>query len=203
MISFITIILLVGMGTSFSDPYLNPGTGISFPDNLAGMVKTSVVDYEKKLPGLGTSVGYNGPRIAAMIYVYTMGMIFVPDTIDSPGFVSHFRQTAEDIFWAGRQGLWNNVKKTSEEVLFIGPPETGQKALCNSFSYSRNNDEFLSKLCLFAYKNHFVKIRFTYGRDIKDQAEETFAKLLEFLTNEIKAGQNKAVQPIAEKAGSG
>ncbi len=199
IISLFTIILLVGTGTSFSDPYLNPGTGMSFPDELPGMTKTSVIDHEKKHPGFGTSVGYNGPRIAATIYVYTMGMTSVPDSIESPDFVSHFRQTAEEIFQAGRQGLWNNVKRTSEEILFIGPPEASRKALCDSFSYSRNNDELLSKLCLFAYKNHFVKIRFTYGRDIKDQAEQIFAKLLEFLTNETKARQNKALQPIGEK----
>lgn len=202
IISFITIILLVGISTSFSDPYLNPETGILFPDHLPGMTKVSVVEYEKKHPGLGISVGYNGPRIAATIYVYNMRMTSVPNNIESPDFVAHFKQTAEDIFQAGRQGLWNNVRRTSEEILFVGQPETGLKAQCGSFSYSRNNDELLSKLCLFAYKNYFVKIRFTYAKDIKDKAEETFARLLDFVGNEIKVAQKEAAHQIAETPGS-
>jgi len=188
------MIFFMGVGTSFSESYSHPGTGMSFPDHLAGMDRGKIADFEKDHPGLGISVGYNGPRIIATIYLYTMGMTSIPDDTDSPAFVAHFRQTAEDIFQAGRQGLWNDVKKTSEEALFIGPSQTGRKALCYSFSYSPNKDDLLSKLCLFTYRNHFVKIRFTYGKDIKTKAEETFKILLEALADIIEADHCEAQQ---------
>lgn len=107
----------------------------------------------------------------------------MPENIDSPVFIAHFKQTVNDVFQAGRQGLWNDVKKTSEDILFTRPSQAGRKALCASFSYTSNNVDLLSKLCLFTYKNHFVKIRFTYRKDIKIKAEETFGRLLEALTD--------------------
>jgi hypothetical protein len=194
MIFLIAMIFFVGAGASYPEPYSHPGTGMVFPDHLAGIDKGRITDHEKEHPGLGISIGYNGPRITATIYLYTMGMASVPENIDSPAFVAHFGQTAEDVFQAGRQGLWNNVKKTSEDILFIGPPETDRKALCDAFSYSRNNDDLLSKLCLFSYRNHFVKIRFTYGKDIKIKAEETFGKFVETLANEMEIEHNKSQQ---------
>lgn len=151
---------------------------MTFPDQLAGMHKVKVTDFEMERPGLGVAIAYSGPSTIATIYLYNMGMVSVPENTDSPVLLRHFMQAIEDVFQVGRQGLWKNTKKISEDVVFLRSFQTNRKALCASFSYSRYDIEFLSKMCLFAHKNHFIKIRFTYRKDTRLKAEDTFKILL-------------------------
>lgn len=175
---WIGVFFFFGVSISFSEPYRHTGMNLTFPDQMADMHKVKVADFEMERPGLGVAIAYNGPGIIATIYLYNMGMVSVPEDTDSPVLQRHFMQAIEDVFQVGHQGLWKNTKKISEDVVFLRSSQTNRKALCASFSYSRYNTEFLSKMCLFAHKNHFIKIRFTYRKDIRLKAEDTFKILL-------------------------
>jgi hypothetical protein len=165
--------------------YQHPATGMVFTDQLAGMTKVQVTDFEKKQPGLGTSIGYNGVGVTATIYIYTAGLKSVPATLDAPLVRSHFNQVVGDVIKAGEMGYYDDVKVISENVVFLRPDQAGAKALRASFSYAQNSVDRLSNLYLLAYKNHFLKIRFTYNKSEQSQAENTLKLLLEEISKSM------------------
>jgi tetratricopeptide (TPR) repeat protein len=178
---------------SLAEPYQHPETGIIFPEQLAGLKMISVTDYEKEKPGLGISIGYGDSSGTATIYLYNLGIKAVPEDIDSPHFKKHFIQVLNDVIRAGDNGPYHNVKMLSEEELFIGNSQTGIKALSASFSYVmvHNRKEVLSKLYLMSWNNHFLKLRFTYHKDMRIQGEETLKQLIGELSMMITSGNLK------------
>ena len=79
----ITISLLMFRG-ALAEAYRHNETGIVFPDRVTILEKRAeVTSYEAKSPGLGVSVGYDGPGITVTVYVYTMGMKSIPTDLNS------------------------------------------------------------------------------------------------------------------------
>ena len=79
----ITISLLMFLG-ALAEAYRHNETGIVFPDRVTILEKRAeVTSYEAKYPGLGISVGYDGPGITVTVYVYTMGMKSIPTDLNS------------------------------------------------------------------------------------------------------------------------
>jgi hypothetical protein len=176
----IAALLLFASGASAA-PYQHPATGLVFPDRLASMQKDKVTDYEKDNPGLGVGIGYNSPGITLTIYVYNYGIKSLPGSPDDPAIRQHFAQVVGDVMTMGLRGRYIDLVKSQETEVVLGSSPTGPKALSASFSYVQNNVERLSKLYLTSYKNHFVKVRYTYNKGVHVRAENTLRQLLEEL----------------------
>lgn len=159
--------------------YRHSPTGLVFGDNIAGTVKGKVTNYEEKQPGLGVSVGYNAPGIAITIYVYTAGLKSIDNTPSSASLKKHFSQVVQNIYKFEKLGNYKSVKKISEGTTFLRSAKNGQQALFASFSYILDETKVLSKLYLMGYKNHFVKIRFTYDEAVQDQGKKMLTRFID------------------------
>jgi hypothetical protein len=182
----ITLLSMPAVREAWAEAYLHPATGMVFQDRVAGMDRGVVTDFEREHPGLGVGIGYNAPGITATIYLYNLGMESVPDSLDSPVLTALFEQAVEDVLQAGRMGMYDSLRKTSETVIGFPAPQSGPRALCASFDVVQQGVERLSKLYLLAYRNHFLKIRFTYDRNVLERAEDTLGQLLEYLAASMK-----------------
>lgn len=202
ILSLVVLLLLSVACDSIAEPYQHPATGLVFPDQISGMKKGKVTDYEVEHPGLGVAIGYNALGITVTIYLYTLGMKSLPSNLESQVFRKHFAQVVGEVIRAGEKGMYENVKKASEgEVFLKGTTQTGPKALSASFSYLQNGRERLSKLYLLGHKNHFLKVRFTYDRNAQAIAEQThkqFQEDLATLIEGVPASHNKNIQTTAQ-----
>lgn len=171
---------LLMIQSAWADAYRHRPTGIVFPDRIATLEKeTRVTDYEAEHPGLGVSIGYNGPGITVTIYVYTTGMKTIPTDLQSSILKDHFKQAASDIVRAGEMGHYSNVKKISDGEAVWAPAGTGTTSFHASYSYTQRGRDRLSHLYLMGYQNHFLKVRFTYDKEAQEAAEKIQKDFLE------------------------
>ena len=182
ILRFALLFLLLACITFSADAqttqYRHPATGLIFTDNVEGIVRGNVTDFEGKNPGLGVSVAYDRPGITVTVYLYTLGLRSISGDLASPILKEHFNQVIQDIYKVEKLGYYKFVKKTAEGITFLRADKTGPQALFASFSYVQNGVERLSKVYLLGHKQHFVKIRFTYDKSVQAQVEE---KLTAFL----------------------
>lgn len=159
------VLSLISFKTGFAEPYLHAPTGIVFPDHISTLEKQDrVTDFEKDRPGLGVGVGYNGPGITVTIYVYTMGLNEIPSDLDSDIVKAIYLHARREIEMAGELGSYSNVKQLRDDQTAWDSQENGVKSLHATYSLTQDGVDRLSHLHLTKYKNHFLKIRFTYGR---------------------------------------
>ena len=156
-----------------SEPYRHGPTGIVFPDRIATLEKEArVTDFEAETPGHGVAVGYNGPGITVTVFVYTMGAKAIPEDLQSVILKDHFEQVCGDIVRAGETGHYSNVKKKSDDIASWGTSGSGMKSLLASYSYTQRGQDRLSLLYLMGFRNHFLKVRFTYDKETQEAAEK-------------------------------
>lgn len=168
----VAISLLIVQGT-LAESYRHAATGITFPDRMATLAKEKQeTNYEAKTPGLGISVGYNEPGITVTVYVYTMGMKTIPADLNSSILKDHFRQAAGDIARLVEMGYYSNLNKISEDEVVWGDNGADARSLHGLFSYRQSGRDLLSHLYLLGFRNHFIKIRFTYDKEIQEPAEK-------------------------------
>src|SRR5262249_10348034 len=85
-------------------PVTHEATGIEFPDQIAEFKRGNVYDYEAKQPGLGFSYAYNtGKGTIATVYVYTLGLPYVPPSVDYPVMGQLRQQTVGEIVGFAKQ----------------------------------------------------------------------------------------------------
>jgi hypothetical protein len=151
---------------------------------MATLIKEErVTDYEKGSPGLGIGVGYNGPGITVDVYVYTMGMKTISTNLKSPILKDHINKAVNDIVRAGEMGHYSNVKKISEEEVEWGATGADARSLHVSLSYNQRGRERSSHLYLLGFRNHFIKVRFTYDKKIQETAEPLLKDFLREFSN--------------------
>lgn len=168
----VAISLLIIQDT-LAESYRHAATGITFPDRMATLAKEKqVTNYESKTPGLGISVGYNGSGITVTVYVYTMGMKTIPANLNSSILKDHFQQATGDIARLVEMDRYSNLNKISEDEVVWGDNGADTRSLHGSFSYSQSGRDLLSHLYLLGFRNHFIKIRFTYDKEIQELAEK-------------------------------
>jgi len=179
---------------AFAEPYRHEATGLVFPDLLAGMEKWRVTDLEKDRPGFGVSIGYNAPGITLTIYVYNLGMKSIPSDPKDPVFIDQFLASVGDIYRAGQAGVYTNLTRLYEKEISLTPAENAPKALLGAFSFLKRDKEGRSMLVLIGYKDHFLKVRYTYDKTLEPLAEAVFKKLLEDLAAMMQSAGRSALR---------
>lgn len=194
----VAVSLLIAQG-ALADAYRHAATGITFPDRMATLEKEKqVTDFEEKAPGLGIGVGYNGPGITVTVYLYTMGMKTIPANLKSSILKDHFKQAIGDIVRTGEMGDYSNVKKISEGEVAWGNTGADARSLHASFGYSQSGRDRMSHLYLLGFRNHFLKVRFTYDREMQETAEKVQTEFLREFSSLLggigKEAHNQGVQ---------
>jgi len=172
-----------------AEPYRHAPTGIVFPDRLAGLEKKAdITDFEPDYPGFGISVGYNGPGITVTVYLYTLGIKRIPAGPDSSILKEELQHAEGDITTMEERGSYANVKKISEGKAPLNVNGSGPVALYAYYRYTQNGESRVSYLYLTGFRNHFLKIRFTYDKDVRLTAERTRIQFLEEFSRILGAG---------------
>jgi hypothetical protein len=168
--------------------YQEPNTGITFQAKLGPMHYRGVMDYAPQgRPDLGISVRYvlPGSPVRADIYLYDLSKKNLGTGVGSPEVAKIFQQSIGDIYSLEKGGLYKDVRKLSEGKTAL-KTSTGPLALLQtSLSYIQLPDPQqsytgpqISNLYFTAYKDYFLKIRFSYpdapSRDEHEKALEQF-----------------------------
>ena len=156
------------------ESYLHRPTGILFPEKIMGLENVRVTDYEASYPGFGVGVSYRSPTIKADVYLYTGGLPSIPDGVESTLVTQHFQQICGDIYTLEKSGSYHSVERLSEGKVSLGT----HVALSASFSYFQDGVEQVSYIYLTGYKNHFLKIRFTYHKSAESNGKTSLNTFL-------------------------
>jgi hypothetical protein len=160
--------------SAFGNSYHDKPTGISFPDQLGGMNRGEITDFEKDHPGLGVGILYRAsdPAIYADIYVYNLGVPSIPTGWDSKMIHDEWKQAEGDIYTIEKQGKYQQVKNLKESSALLGMDKNAPIALRADFSYISNGSKKLSYLYMMGYHKNFIKIRFTFPEAMKAEGEK-------------------------------
>ena len=147
--------------------------GLTIPDQVSGLVREQVSDFEMKAPGLGYSVRFLRPPLRADVYIYDFQLKEIPTDLESPTMQNQIARAKGDIFGLERRGIYGSVEEKDE--FKIG--DAGKtRFLCSAFSYSRGekkDQELESYLCLTSWNNKFVKIRMTASKGDMSRVDVT------------------------------
>jgi hypothetical protein len=149
---------------------------LAFPD-IDGFQKGKINRYPQ--PGLGYSIGYITPeKILATIYVYNGGLDKIPDGPGSEAVKQQILNAKGDIYELKKRGDYDTVTPRGDEKPQEVPLGKGAKALRLSFEIGFDGQKLVSYIFVTGYKNHFVKIRFSYPAAEKDKGEKGLQKVL-------------------------
>jgi hypothetical protein len=163
-----------------SGPYAHAPSGLVFPEQLGGMMRTSVHDYEPDHPGLGMSFKYLSASGVAFadVYVFNAGLPRIDAGIGDPLVERMVKSAINDIYSFEPSGRYRGVSLIGREEVALDAGPGAPRMLLARFTYVTPSGPVFSNIYGMATRNHFVKVRFTYR---KEQAEEAQGLLTAFL----------------------
>lgn len=164
---------------SVTNKYIHPNTGIIFDDRIGDLKKIDVDVYDD--PRLGVAARYNAEGMTSTIFVYTLGIENILSKPFSSEVIDQFYQTENDVI-----NVHKNAHISISEV--AEPGDKNRLVLHEKFEFIEDNIKKYSHLYVWGYKNHFVKIRFTYVSQVELKAEEELKKQLLYMSQYISEG---------------
>lgn len=172
-------------------PYVEPATGLVFPAALGPLDRGEAHRFEQA--GLGVGIRYSGKTVKADVYVYDLGEKELGTGGDSDAVRRHFQRAQKDIAAAAEQGYYRGVRRTVEDQALL---ETGAGKLAMQharFEYVETGKagggaerDRVSHLLVTAYKDNFLKVRFTFDASEKESGEEALKAFLADLGRIVK-----------------
>ncbi len=151
-------------------PGLHPLRVDDLPPEIGDMVRGEMRTYDK--PELGVSVVYSGPGMTATVYLYDGGLKNLPESLDDPVVVEHFKSTLHDVSSLIALGLVREVQVRDAAMLkYAGQPEY----LYAQLALDTVNGPEDSFLFLTSYQGQFIKIRMT-----GPASDETYPRAMGF-----------------------
>lgn len=155
--------------------YSERKTGIALPGNLGPLKYLGVKQFEN--PELGVCIRYGEEGlIKADIFIYDLGEKNLGSGLQSPAVKMHFDQVKGDIYAMEKMGRYTSLDKVSEQEIVMQTPRGRIPALSAIFTYSQTEGpgtvytgKRVSHLVLTAYRDSFIKIRFTYPQNQKER----------------------------------
>ena len=167
-----------------SEPYIDDATGIEFPPELSGFIKTQVVKNVN--PFYGTVVRYASHEGAcADVYIYTLGQPLNDDLLKTHfqgvlKVISNLPSTAKNTI----KGI--SMKSQTEASLGARGSIKAQKAL---FSFDTSKvGSFDSELLVFAFRDRVIKLRISSPIGLKEAEvpfDENLARLCEKAADQL------------------
>jgi len=168
-----------------------PASGISLPPTIGGLKRYAMKKYDQ--PELGVVYRYRGGQlIKGDVFIYDMGRKNLGTGLKSPQMRPHFEQVKNDINRMGQMGHYQAIVKVYEEVTDLTTPAGKVPALSATFTYSQVGKDSsyagtrISHLLLTAYKDFFIKIRFTYPETEKGLGDNLWGLFLADLGRKMK-----------------
>jgi hypothetical protein len=171
--------------------YRDPKTGITLPGDLGPLTYLGVKRYDKQELGACIRYGDEG-LIKGDIFVYDLGKKNLGSGLQSPAVKTHFEQVKGDIYAMEKIGQYKSVDRVSEQEIAIQTPRGKIPALSAIFTFSQTEgpdtaytEKRVSHLVLTAYRDSFLKIRFTYPQNQKQRGETAFKQFMDDLGSRL------------------
>jgi hypothetical protein len=184
---------------AFSQPaapvaYQHAATGLAFPTTLGPMKYLGVVDYAQKgRPDLGVGVRYRQGRTWVDIYLYDLGKKNLGTGLGSPEVRQAFNSAVEEVFEMERRQQYRDVKKTGAGEATLATAAGPLPMLRAGFAYERlpgpnisDPGPLVSDLFITAYKDSFLKIRFSSPASLQERHQAMVKQFLESLGKILK-----------------
>ncbi len=172
-----SLFFVQSIGTSAAQE-TNEGNDVDWPFELGGFIRGEVIDFEQQRPGLGVGVAYDSHAVHANVYVYSGGVVDLPEGIGSPLVRGHMQQVESEVL----------EYNEGTEILSPSAPGRGR---CDAFLRTKfsmthpqdpGGDGLRSYLYLGSFGGSFVKARVTFAENddaaANDAAHERFAQAL-------------------------
>ena len=163
---FICVFLLAALAASTrlvaADPYRHDASGFECPDELAGLTRVRVDNYENEHPGLGIACKYRLlGDLFADVYIYTAGLKVVPSDVTHPSMSALRAQTVKEIEEFA-QSRGEHVRKLNEAIIQVDTGGGPISVFYNSFVITSTNGAARNTwLWLWTARKHVMKIRMT------------------------------------------
>ncbi|MEZ0298570.1 MAG: hypothetical protein ACAI35_19140 [Candidatus Methylacidiphilales bacterium] len=181
--------------------YTDSVTGLEFPENLGRMARGDTQDFEKNMPGLGTSIAYFANDASkAHIYIYNMKMRGIPSDPENSIIEDELKRSAGEITAMEDKGFYSNVKELDSGTATMGK-EGMPRIRYKKFSFRiKDGSSHVSYLLMTGYKGNFFKVRYSYPETLGEPGDKDALRFIAALGKVLKAGeattQGGAKQPV-------
>lgn len=156
--------LLLGcvlIAAAAAEPYVHPPTQVVFPDEIAGLPRGTIMDYEAKSPGLGVSVRYQRQfELRADVFVYNFTLPSIPADLQHP-LMARLRQNTDREIVAAVQKLGGGTRRGESLTLAVETPGGQVPVFFDSYVAIYPTGVESTFVWLWPARNHFFKIRLT------------------------------------------
>jgi hypothetical protein len=172
--------------------YAERHTGLIFPFRIGLLTFLQTEEF----PSEGTDVGikYMCPGMGLDFYVYNSGLRSIPSNPKAAIVKEMFELAISAIWEQSREGKKSNPVLVRQEVVPLTDGAGAPMARHAYLTFIQNGRQYCSHLYLLGYKNHFVKIRFSYEDDIKSIGEEQVRILTKWLSDAIQGSNPPPVR---------
>ena len=147
-----------------------------FPDGFAGFGDVTVKNYERESEGSGFEFAYEASGMNVAIIVYNYGLEKIPDGIRSSTVKNHLQVAINDLYSLEEGNYVYGIMEVDQTVVGAGERDY----LMATYNFFNRQDTLITvHYILCGYKNHFIKIRFSYDSNngyYAQRAVEPFLK---------------------------
>lgn len=193
----LSLLILVSLASSAfgarmpTIPFNDSKPGITFPATLGPLSYRGIKHYEPE--ALGVSVRYDGEdSLKADIFIYDMGEKILGTGLQSPAVREHFQQVKGDIYTGEKKGYYASVRHISEREIALQTAGGTIPALSAVFTFrlteepgTSSSGVRVSHLVLTAYRDTFLKIRFTYPQSQAQRGGLAFKQFMADLARQL------------------
>jgi hypothetical protein len=181
-------------GLALAGSRTDPATGLLFPDSVSRWGFSDMRQYDPKALGVSYSYKSKLQREGAIsCYIYNKGMKEIPLGAASLAL----RKEIEEVRWVVEE-TWRRQGGTAEDLIGVHEIKTddgtAMGVMC-AHRITHNGVTNVSLTALSAWKDHFLKIRFTFPGNNLDRAIHDLGGFQEFLT-EMRAINEKVLDPL-------
>jgi hypothetical protein len=171
-------------------------TPLEMPRRI-GPMRLTGEPHRYEQAALGVSYQYVGSELSLTVYVFDIGVTDIPDGGDTVPTCMMFEQAKQDLMRAG----YADTALKSQQLVRLSPPDESPLAREAVFEYVRQERPTISYIWLTAAAKHFVKLRFSMSKDLRDESVEARRAILTALGDAIKPHLQPADQAGEKKSG--
>jgi hypothetical protein len=171
-------------------PYVEPKTGVTFPLKVGPLELKKTVTFDK--PGLGVAIRYGQTEpvfVKADIYIYDLGRANLGTGIGNKAVQAAFEGARADIQTMVDRGQYAALKPLPARPVSLKVGGKPLPMLTASYEFAVNPppgsaadaEVQVSHLLVTAFKDQFLKIRFSYPKEGKAEGDKAFKQFLDAL----------------------
>jgi hypothetical protein len=186
---FVLLILIIPVSVMSAEVYTHAKTGIIFPNEIADHKFIGKEAFDEK--GLGEAVSFGHDHATATVYIYDYNRNDIQDDSENRLIMEEISNTIIALQKLQEMGTNNDVKIGQDgrmfgkngEFVFISVPVT-YNSIENSERAEKTPPQTIDSLISIGiYRNHFIKIRYSFPRKEQDDLKKIYKQRDEFIND--------------------